>query len=319
MPTPSQTLQGFRPSLSGCFEDFGTMTDRMGYIGLKVLPVFEVAKPSGTFGRIPLSQLLQNRDTLRAPGSGYARGSWTFKPESFATQENGAEEPVDDREAQMYSDYFDALAVSVERANHAVAIALEKRIAAKVFNAGTFTPTAVTNEWDDVQSATPITDFETAANAMWAETGLWPNALIINRKVYRNLRKCDQIIEQLKYTFPTLQGNIGIQQIAAAFDVPYVLVAGGAKNTENDPQDGAIDHIWSSEYAGVARICDSNDIRTPGLGRTFHWGEDGSTIGGTVETYRSEEVRSNIVRVRMDTDEKIIYGGCMKLLSNITT
>jgi hypothetical protein len=69
----------------------------------------------------------------------------------------------------------------------------------------------------------------------------------------------------------------------------------------------------------LARVARTADLREPCLGRTIHWGEDGSQIGGLFESYYSDERRSNIVRCRHDVDEKIIYAEAADLLSNITT
>jgi hypothetical protein len=62
----------------------------------------------------------------------------------------------------------------------------------------------------------------------------------------------------------------------------------------------------------------TDDIREPCLGRTFHWGEDGSQIGGLMESYREEQKRSDIIRCRHDVDEKVLYTQMGHLLSNIT-
>ena len=69
----------------------------------------------------------------------------------------------------------------------------------------------------------------------------------------------------------------------------------------------------------VCRIATDSDIKSPCIGRTLHWAEDGSEIGGTVETYRDESVRGDVVRVRHQTDEKMLYTQAGHLLSNITT
>jgi hypothetical protein len=57
----------------------------------------------------------------------------------------------------------------------------------------------------------------------------------------------------------------------------------------------------------------------PCIGRMFHWSEDGSSPGGTVESYRDEIVRGNIIRVRHDVDEVVLYPQAGHLVSNITT
>lgn len=325
MPSPTSSLATLRPDLAGSFEEFDLEMQRRGYIANQVLKVFETRLQSGPFGKIPIEQLLQQRDTKRAPGSGYNRGTWKFETDSYATEENGFEEPVDDREAAMYADYFDAEQIATMRAYEAVLTNQEQRVADMVFNTTTWTGaslfTNVTNEWDDSAAATPITDIDAAAEAVWANSGLWPNALIINRHVFRNLRNTAQVIDRIKYqNFVDVRpGNITVDQLAAVFDLEYIIVAGNAKNTAKEGQAAVLAPIWSNEYAMVARIATSNDIKEPCLGRIFHWGEDGSEPGGHVETYRDETVRSDIVRVRHDVDEKIFHVTAGHLLGNITT
>lgn len=321
MPSPTSALSTLRPDLA-TFMEFDAAMDRMGFIGHRVLPVLEVAKQAGTFGKIPIEQLLANRDTLRAPGAGYSRGNWTFTQDSYACQEHGAEEPIDDREAKMYADYFSAEQISAQRAFDVVLRNMEKRIAALVFNTGTWTPTTVTNEWDDAANATPIDDVEAAVRAVWLASGIWPDSLIINRLVFRNLRKCSQVIDRIASAgagAPTKASDITADMLARVFDLRQVLVAGSTKNTAAEGQAASLSPIWSSEYAMVAKVAESQDMREPCVGRTLHWGEDGSQIGGTVETYRDEKIRGDVVRVRNDVDEKITYVEAAHLLDNITT
>ena len=322
MPSPQSSLTTLRPDLAGSFMEFDLAMNQQGYIGHKVLPVMDVQSASGVFGKIPLEQLLQQRDTLRAPGAGYARSNWTFTTDSFACVEHGAEEPVDDNEARMYAEYFQAEQVSAMRAYDAVLGAAEKRIADAVFNTATWTPTTVTNEWDDSANATPIDDVEARVMNMFNSTGLKADSLIISWTVFRNLRNCQQIIDRINSAGagnPSKASDIGPEMLARVFDLRQVLVAGSVYNTAAEGQTASPAQVWSNEYAAVAKLNTGNDIRETGLGRTFHWAADGSTVGGTVESYREEQTRSDIVRVRHQVDEKIIYPEALELLDNITT
>lgn len=322
MGSPSTSLATLRPDLGASFEEFSLEADRHGFIGHRVFPVFDTMKQSGPFGRIPVEQLLQHPETKRAPGSGYNRREWNFITDSYATEEHGIEEPIDDREAEMYREYFDVEQISAQRAMDSVLRAAELRIATAVFNATTYASqtTAITNEWDDSANAVPLTDVEAAVQLVWTQCGMWPNALIVNRKVYRNLRNVAQIVERVKYQgfMDARAGNITEQALSDAFDLRFI-VAGGTQNTANEAVDAVFSQIWSDEYAMVARIVTSRDIREPGLGRTFHWAGDGSAAEGRVESYRDETVRSDIIRVRHDVDEKDLYVECGHLLSNVTT
>lgn len=324
MPSPSTSLATLRPDIAASFMEFDLAMDRAGFVATRVLPVFEVQKQSGKFGKIPIEQLLQKRETKRASGAGYSRGKWTFTDASYATEEHGAEEPVDDREAEMYSDYFDAEVISGMRAMDAVLRNAEERVADAIFNTTTWTgaalTTAVTTPWATLATAVPLTDVEKAVIKVYDGTGIWPNALIMNRKTFRNLRNVAQVIDRIEASgagSPAKASDVTVQMLAQAFDLDFVIVAGASENTANEAAAATIAQLWSSDMAMVARIATSNDFREPCLGRTFHWGADGSSIGGTVETYRDENVRSNIVRVRHEVDEIVLYTEMGHLLTNL--
>ena len=264
--------------------------------------------------------MLQNRDTKRAPGSGYNRGQFTFTPATYATAEHGAEEPVDDREAAMYANYFDAEVIATARAQRAVVENQEKRVADMIFNTTTYTATSVTNEWDDATNATPIDDVESKVQGLYDASGLWPNAMVITKKVFRNLRNCSQIVDRVKYQgfMDARAGNISVAALAEALALDNILVAGGTTNTANEGASASLAPIWDDEYAWIGRIATSDDFREPCVGRIFHWAEDGSEEDGLVESYRDETVRSDIIRVRHDVDEVELYTTCNGLLDNIT-
>lgn len=322
MPSPSSALSTLRPDLAASFEAFDLAAEKAGYIGQKVMPVVDVASQAGNFGKIPLAQLLQQRDTKRAPGSGYARGNFTFEPATYSCEEHGAEEPVDDREAKMYANYFDAEVIATQRAYNAVLRNAEKRIADAVFNTSTWTGSSLTTDvsgtpWATISSAVPLTNVESAVQKVYDNSGLWPNALVINRKVFRNLRNTAQVIDRIASSGAgnrNLASDVTVDMLAQAFDLDYIIVAGGSQNTATEGQTAAVGQIWSSTYAMVCRVATSSDFREPCIGRTFHWSADGSSVDGAIESYRDEVVRSNVIRVRHDVDEIVLYAQAGHLL-----
>lgn len=314
MPNPSSSLATLRPDLAS-FLEFDLESDRSGYVASQVFPVIDVRSQAGNFGKIPIEQLLQARQTKRAPGSGYSRGDWTFEASTYATKEYGVEEVVDDREAMMYAEYFDAEQVATMRAFSAVLRNAEQRVADAVFNATTWTGSALTTDvsgtpWATVASAVPITNVEAAVRKVYDNSGLWPNALIVNKTVFRNLRLTAQIKDVINSGGAgdaSKAQDVTTEMLRRVFDLDYIIVAGTSKNTAKEGQAASVGQIWSSTYAMVCRIATSADMREPCIGRTFHWSEDGSSIGGTVETYREEAVRGEVVRVRHDVDEVVLY------------
>ena len=232
---------------------------------------------------------------------------------------------MDDRDAVRYGELFQAEAVATMRAQSLIARNYEKRVADIIYNTSTWTgsslTTAVTNEWDDLTNATPITDVEAAVQKVYDGSGLKPNALVVNWKVFRNLRNCDQIIDRINSAGAgdaSKASDVTTAMLAQVFDLDKVIVAGASLNSANEGQSASVSQIWSSEYAMVCRVSDSLDMRDPCIGRTFHWTADGSAIDGAIESYRDETVRSDVIRCRFETDEVVMYPQAGHLLSNIT-
>jgi hypothetical protein len=324
MAQPSASLATLRPELGASLEEFNLLANQQGFVAGEVLPVLPVAKKSGPFGQIPIEQLLQNAETRRAPGAGYSRATnMKFETLTYSCVEHGREEAVDDLEAQMYGDYLDAEVYATARAQHQVLLNRERRVAAAVFNTTTWTgatlTTSVGTPWTTVATATPITDIENAVKKVWDLSGLWPNTLILSRFAYRALRRCAQIQDLIKYQgFQDVRASsITPNALAQLFDLDKLIVAGGARNSANEGQAATIASIWSNTQAMVCRTAMSNDVQEPCIGRIFHYTADGSEFDGTVESYRDETVRGDIIRVRHDVDEKILMPQCGHLLTNL--
>src|SRR5690606_30253751 len=148
--------------------------------------------------------------------------------------------------------------------------------------------TAINDEWDDYGAAIPIYDVQKASQKIFDATGYYANALVVSRKVYKNLRLCEQIIEAIQAQGAgqqALQGQLGLQKIAEVLDLKYIFVGGGIYDAAKEGQSRSIQHIWSPEYAMVCRVAETDDIQEPCIGRTWHWAEDGSMPNGVPEQY----------------------------------
>lgn len=324
MPYNSGALATLRPELGSLFE-FDLEANRLGLIGYRVLPIMEVAKASGTFGRIPAEQLGKLADVVRSSKGDYNRVTFAFDDDTFATKEYGLEAPVDKRNANLYKDYFDAEMVATRIAMHMVLMAAEVRVANAVFNTSTFTgsslTTAISTEWSTVASSTPITDVFAASQKVRDNCGQYANALICSRKVFRNLQRNASIIDRIQSYgagSATKANDVTPQMVAACLDLEQVIVADSSYDNAKEGQTTTFTDVWDDEYAMVCRVARTNSIEEAALGRTFHWSEDGSQPGGLVETYDSNTTRGTVVRVRHEVHEKIIYPECGHLLSNIT-
>ena len=323
MPAPSTTFNGYRLDLGMMFE-FDVEMDNAGFIANRMAPVFEAAEQNGNVGIIPLKEFRQTPQTGRDSRGNYNRINYTFKDEAYQTNENGIEMPIDDRRSKIYRNWFDFEVVAASITLNVVMRAYEMRVAALLHDTAVFTgdakTTAITHEWNDWTNAVPLTDVMEAKLAVWGATGIYPDALQINKRQFDNLRNCDQITAKIASSgagTPIKATDITRQILANCFDVREIIVADSSKDTANEGQDVSIGQTWSDEYAMLFKSAQTNRIEEPCLARTIHWGEDGSSIGGQIETYYTDESRGDVMRVRHESQERVMYTGLGHLFSNV--
>jgi len=319
-PTSDTAIQ--RPDLGVLVEEYMQEDQAlMGFIGTKVMPIMPVAKQTASYPVMPKEVMLKMHTTKRAMRGKYPRSDFEWEEGFYSTSENGWEEAVDDRERKLYGSKFDAEAVAVKRATNIILRGQEKRVADMIFNDSNFTANSITNEWDDATNATPLDDIATGKSSIRSACGILPNVLIIAYSTYLNLKRVDQIIDLIKYTFPGQDINrMSLQQLAQILDVPEVMVGGAVYDSAKKGQDASIADLWSSEYAMLTKISSSMDLTEPCIGRTFLWTEE-SGGGHIVESYREEEIRGDVIRVRHDTGEALIASrdSDLAIKSNLST
>jgi hypothetical protein len=133
-----------------------------------------------------------------------------------------------------------------------------------------------------------------------------PNTLVISFETYHDIPRCAKVQDLLKYTYPGIDiPNMTSPILATLFGVPRVLVAGSVYDSAGKGQDATIADLWDHEWAMLCITASGQDITAPCVGRTFLWTEDSPT-NPIVETYREEQIRSDIIRVRHYVGEELL-------------
>jgi len=317
MPAPSSPSTFQRPDLGQAYEEFDLMAHVQGLVGLTVMPMTSVALQSASFSKVLIEALLNDgRDVKRAPGAGYQRQAWQFTQDSYATEERGVEEILDDRERAAYGYTgirFEQLAS--DRAVSAVLRDLEIEIQGIVQDSGTYTSAGVTVEWNTLATATPVNDVLTARETFKAQLGIYPNTIVMSEKVMTNAVQTAEVQDYVKYggapgLDPTQMGSAAMSQV---WRIPNVVVSQSVRNSANPGATASIADIWDDEFVSLLHVPQGDDLRAMGFGRTFAF-ED-----LVIEQYRDERVRSDVIRARLDVDVKVIHSEAIYILSNITT
>jgi len=317
--TPSAALGQARPDLRDGLDEFDLEANRAGYIGLQLAPTIEVVTQSGKYPKLELKELLKKKkDAKRASGAAYARDGRKGTNGSYATDEYGAEEPVDARNAAIYGDWWDSEVLAAQGARDQVLQNLEDLVMTKVNAIGNSAAGAAA--WTSHASATPLADVMVAKKAIRNRTGLVPNAMAIEWDRLMDLLECTAIIDRIKYAGfddpkAAVLNNVSI--MAGIFDVEHFMVAGAMKNTANDAAAASLATVFTKTQAAVFVHSDDRNLKRPRWCNTFHWGEDGSQIGGVIETYDEPQTRAQIIRSRLDVDVQEVYPECAQLITGI--
>ena len=308
-----------RPDLGVLAYEYSLGAATQGFIGHQVLPGFNTVLQSSQYPVIPAEAILESADTQRAPRTAYARGDWEFDFKDYTCKENGWEEPLDDTEAALFARYFDAETVAVQRATLMVLRSQERRVAAKVMDTGTFKNAAVAHAWNSYADAYPLADVNRAKDYFRFSVGLKPNALIMDEDVLKHISMCDAVMDRIKYSNPNaIRGELSMEQLKAYFSVPTIIVAGAVYNKAAKRRPKEIATIWPTDMIMLACISGGGqNLKEPCLGRTFLWEEDSPGML-TTEQYREEQTRSDIYRVRQNTDECIQFTGAGYILTGVS-
>jgi len=318
MPRPSDNAV-FRPELGLIAYGFSAAAAAAGFIGTQVMPVFPVPLQAATYPVIPGEVLLELGKTARAARSGYSRSDYTFDDGNYFCRENGREELIDDSERKLYSRFFDAEVVSTQRAMNVVMRTQEKRIADKVNDTSKIPNAAATAKLTSPTTSVFRQDVKNAIKEMRGTVGLKPDILTISYNRFQDLLVTAELKDYLKYTTPyLLDTEEGQRKIVAQWlGLADVLIGNAIYNSAKKGQPLKVADIWPDDKAAlVVRPSSANDLREPSLGRTFFWDAD-SNETVTVETYRDEPNRSDVVRARQYTDEAYTFVGGAYILTGL--
>ena len=282
------------------------------FIGERVMPPLPVEAKSGTYPKLKIAaaELLSSISTDRQRGGSYGKVVRAWDSDTYDCVDRGLEEPVDDCDARDLARFFDLESSAARLTMRNMKTAAEVRIAAATMNATTFgagTNSAVAY----TQAAIATIDFPLdvgAAVERVANNGVQANTIVLSSTVLERLKRSTLL---QSFVRGSIVGNSQLPMtaanIAAAFadyGITQVLVGRARYNTAKKGQAYSAGSVWGTTYVWVGAV--NPGARTPmdgGAGFTLYWNAEGGPY--VTETYRSEEHRSNMVRVRQNTTEKV--------------
>lgn len=285
-----------------------------GLIAEQVLGIYQSESQTGRYPRYNLlkGELLKiETDTERAPKGAYKRVSRSWEWDTYDCKDRGLEGSVDDTEQAEMVKFCDVEATEAKLVRRNVALSYEKRVADLVMSSDNSGFTAVNSAVAYTEAAIATIDFarDVQDAKLYLEArGVDPDSvsIVMSRTVWNRLRRSTKL---LSYVFGNTNnmGNqkLSTQVVADALEVKEILVSG--RNYDAGKKGASavsLSAIWGTSSVLVANL-GAGDFSNGGIGRTITWTEDADGLY-VAETYRNEQTREDIVRVRQNTAEKII-------------
>ncbi|NBT68890.1 MAG: hypothetical protein EBT78_14155 [Betaproteobacteria bacterium] len=287
------------------------------FIGAKVAPIYTSPVRAGQYLKLNLgnAELLNSDASKVQAGSSYPRTTRAFDTDNFTCFEYGLEEVVPDALASDVARFFGLETETAKILLRNITIGHEVEMSAAVMNASTFNATSSTTAYTvgNLSTLSFVADIATAKQKLLLK-GVIPNAVIMNQEVFDIVRRATLVQNQFFGVVASdSRRTLSEAEIAAVCGVENCYVARAAYNSaaKGAAYSGAF--IVPKTYVSVASIA-GGDFAAGGIARTIIWSEDASAPFVT-ESYRDENRRSNILRVRSNRVVKIIDSTAAELIT----
>lgn len=310
-----------RPDLRGVVEEAFNQ-DKL-YIGIKALPAMPVPNK---FGQYPVirknsGDLLRNEVKARGSRATYARIQRAWETDNYNTQEYGMEALVDDGDSRNIGRFFDLESFEIRRNIGQVKLAHEIRAQTKLIDNTVFSTTTSGTAYTAANLATFDIglDVDTAKQAIIAR-GEDPMdlTLVMSANVFYRARASTKLQNRVRGTSSTDTFIVLSEDaMAKALEVKQVLVGRAAYDTS--PQGASastLAQIWGDTFMWLGKAEEPSGPEqyfNGGTGFTIFWEEDSGLW--QVESYREDNKRSEVIRARHNTDEKIVLSSSAQLIA----
>jgi hypothetical protein len=294
------------------------------YIGTKI---FTICPKKKRTGRYPLTKLtksnaMKRQQTKRSSSGSYNETSQEHGWDTYDCEDRGLKQRVDDSKAEEMEDFFSVEKMAAQNVTRKCKLDFEYDAAQLLMNASNFSQANGSVAYTEANLDT-IDLPKDLGEAIDQVTGRGEvvNTIVMSYQVWLRLRRTEFLLQYL-------YGKVGDQvkkrvitpgDLEEAFsqdagEKVTVLLGRAKYDAANRGRNNAnLQNIWSNDQIWVGQVAEG-DFENGGVGRTIVWDADIPTGLFATETYRDEDRRSDMVRVRTNSVEKIINENAGHLL-----
>ena len=292
------------------------------YQARNILSIFPTTKESGKVAKYGMEHYRLDFGP-RSMGANAHRVDWqAATPVSFSAQEWTVEKSVDDREKALYDDPFNALVDASQVCADKIWLKMEKIVATLLSTAGNYGATTTGGEWS--VAGTPVTNINTAINAIVNRTGVPPSSLygVCSYKVFRDMARNSEVKNLFLNTVPNAGaiGNLTTTDVAKACGLQDIFCITAVENTAAEGATDSMSNVFGTTKFGVfAKFNGPPSLMAPSFALMMSPqvpGLPGANIA--VDQYRDETRRSDIVRATALFDAIVVNKNLGQIIDTIS-
>lgn len=321
-PTPGAVhVNGLLTDISVAF-----IQEQDKFVAPRVFPMVPVEQKSDIYAQYNRGDFMRDEVQQRAAGAPYVRlGYRTDNTATYNCFEYGAEHPIDDQVRANASGPYNPEVDGVKYLTQKMLIKMERDWTSKFYSTNIWTGSS---DADDLVGGTDFVRWSNAAsdpierihNDMYSvetKTGFMPNKLVIGRQVWFDLKNHPDIVDRYKHTS---SNSITTDMVARLLELDEILVSGAIYNTAAEGVTHSMARV-ASDNALLVYSAPSPSLMLPSGGYTFMWNGlvRGANNGVAIETYREDNVSSDILRVKGAWDHKVVTADCGVFYSDCST
>jgi hypothetical protein len=302
----------YRPDIQAFLMQGGDVEKK--FIAQEIFPVHNVKKRSGQYTRIKIGEgsLLRKDSTKRNATGSYNEVTRKHSWDNFLLEDRGLKERIDDDKAAEIEDFFDLEVITARLVKRAMLLDLEVQAASTLMDTDVFLNEDATVAYTGANKDTA--DFP--ADVLYAfeklnQRGVDANYIVMSNTLWRYIRRTKQLNDYIFGATNTVKRLIKAKDVAEAFSEETgatitVRIASAAYDRSNRAKDAPdIVPIWGNEAIWIGKVA-GGDFEAGGVGRTLSWTQAVKSGLFETETWRDEDRRGDMVRVRSYSNEKVI-------------
>lgn len=287
----------------------------IGMVAADVFPVLPVTKQTNAFAKIDKGAWFRLPNTLRAPNTAPREVNYTVSSDNYFAVNYALATGVPFEVLDNADPPHDPLARASEFLVDQLNLDFENRVMSVVLSGvGSSMTLTGANAWSDFVNSDPLTNLETAIEAIRQTTGYKPNTCLLGTRAWLKMRRHPDFVRAI---FPGagVGGTATTAQFGELIGVDRVLVGETIKNTAgevwgaNDNTANSFSDVWST-FCMLAYVAPTPGLMTPTFGVAFRW--TGPNIGASgpgnfsIERKRDTDVGRELLRTAYYQAEKIV-------------